>query len=111
MIVRGFVPGHTNLDWLPLFPGSEKAVARFPDLTVMTALFADAGFVLRETCLVEEGSQTYGARAEFSSAMREADSILTAMSDAEIDAGIAALGERQDEIERFALSCLIFQKD
>ena len=43
--------------------------------------------------------------------MREADSILTAMSDAEIDAGIAALGERQDEIERFALSCLIFQKD
>ena len=40
--------------------------------------------------------------------MRDADSILTALSDAEVDAGIAALRSRSSEIEHFALSLLVF---
>ncbi len=46
VIVRGFVPGHSELAWLYLFPGSQKAIARFPDLEAMNRLFADAGFRL-----------------------------------------------------------------
>jgi ubiquinone/menaquinone biosynthesis C-methylase UbiE len=107
--VRGFVPGHTDLAWLELFPGSHKARARFPDLRSMNALFATAGLTLVHTQLVEEGTQTYGERADFSERMRHADSILTAMTDAEVDSGIANLRARRDEIEHFALSLLVYQ--
>lgn len=110
VIVRGFVPGHSELAWLYLFPGSEKAIARFPDLEAMNGLFADTGFRLVHDSLVEEGTQTYDDRAEFSAKMRRADSILTALADAEVDAGIAALRSRGDEIEHFALSCLVYQR-
>jgi len=106
---RGFVPGHTDLAWLELFPGSHKARARFPDLTSMNALFASARLTLVHTQLVEEGIQTYGQRADFSERMRHADSILTAMTDAEVDTGIANLRARSDEIEHFALSFLVYQ--
>ncbi len=106
---RGFVPGHTDLAWLELFPGSHKALARFPDLTSTNALFATAGLTLVHTQLVEEGTQTYGQRADFSERMRHADSILTAMTDAEVDGGIANLRARPEEIEHFALSFLVYQ--
>jgi hypothetical protein len=43
--------------------------------------------------------------------MRRADSILTAMSDEEVDAGIAALRARGHEIEHFALSCLVYRRE
>lgn len=107
--IRGFVPGHTDLAWLKLFPGSHKARARFPDLASMNALFATAGLTLVHTQLVEEGTQTYDQRADFSERMRHADSILTAMTDAEVDSGIANLRGRSDEIEHFALSFLVYQ--
>jgi SAM-dependent methyltransferase len=110
VIVRGFVPGHSELAWVYLFPGSEKAIARFSDLEAMNRLFADAGFRLVHDSLVEEGTQTYDARAEFSAHMRRADSVITALADAEIDAGIAALRSRGDEIEHLALSCLVYQR-
>jgi SAM-dependent methyltransferase len=110
VIVRGFVPGHSELAWVYLFPGSEKAIARFSDLEAMNRLFADAGFRLVHDSLVEEGTQTYDARAEFSAHMRRADSVLTALADAEVDAGIAALRSRGDEIEHLALSCLVYQR-
>lgn len=59
--------------------------------------------------LVEEGTQTYAERAEFSAKMRHADSILTAMSDAEVDTGIAELRSRgRATIEHFVLTCLVF---
>jgi ubiquinone/menaquinone biosynthesis C-methylase UbiE len=110
VIIRGFVPGHTELEWLRLFPGSEKAIARFPSIESTNGLFSEADFLLVHDSLVEEGTQTYADRAESSARMRHADSILTAMSDAEVDAGIAALRSRRDEIERFALSCLIYRR-
>jgi ubiquinone/menaquinone biosynthesis C-methylase UbiE len=107
--IRGFVPGHTQLPWLDLFPGSEKAFARFPDLGSMNTLFSESGFDLVHGQLVEEGIETYGERADFSDRMRHVDSILTAMSDAEVEAGIRALRSRPNEIEHFALSLLIYR--
>ncbi|HEV2071165.1 MAG TPA: hypothetical protein VGR26_15355 [Acidimicrobiales bacterium] len=74
-------------------------------------LFSLQGFRLVRDGLVMEGTQTYEARAEYSARMRHADSILTAMSETEVDAGIAALRSRGHEIEHFALSCLIYQRD
>ena len=108
VVVRGFVPGHSRLEWLELFPGWAKAVARFPDLEEMDRLFRQAGFHLVQDGLVEEARQSYGARAEFSRMMRRSDSILTALSDAEVDAGIAALQERRDQVEHLSLSCLVY---
>jgi SAM-dependent methyltransferase len=108
VLVRGFVPGHTELAWLDLFPGAERAVARFPDLATLEELFLDAGLHLLVDDRVAEAAQTYADRAEFCQAMRHADSILTALSDAEVDAGIAALRSRSSEIEHLALSLLVF---
>lgn len=110
VIVRGFVPGHSELEWLELFPGSEKAVGRFPSIDELNRLFRHEGFHLVHDSVVEEAAQSYGARAEFSTVMRSSDSILTAMSDAEVDAGIAALRRRRDEIEHLALSCLVYRR-
>ncbi|HEV2810074.1 MAG TPA: class I SAM-dependent methyltransferase [Acidimicrobiales bacterium] len=111
VVIRGFVPGHSELEWLHLFPGSLKAVARFPSFEEINRLFSLQGFRLVRDGLVMEGTQTYEARAEYSARMRHADSILTAMSEAEVAAGIAALRSRGQEIEHFALSCLIYQRD
>lgn len=75
----------------------------------MNALFATAGLTLVHTQLVEEGTQTYGQRTDFSERMRHADSILTAMTEAEVDSGIANLRARRDAIEHFTLSFLAYQ--
>lgn len=111
VVVRGFVPGHTELAWLRRFPGWDTAVARFPDIETTNDLFGEAGFTLEHAAVVEEGTQTYAERADFSDRMRHADSILTAMSNAQVDAGIAALRSTPDEIEHFALSCLVYRGD
>ena len=108
VLIRGFVPGHTELAWLTMFPGSEKAVARFQSFERLNELFVEASFRLVHADRVEEGTQTYANRAALSESMRHADSILTALSDAELDAGIAALRSQPNEIEHFALSFLVF---
>lgn len=108
VLIRGFVPGHTELAWLTLFPGWEKAVARFQSLETLHELFLEASFRLVHDDRVEEGTQTYANRAAFSEIMRDADSILTALSDAEVDAGITALRSQPNEIEHLALTLLVF---
>lgn len=108
IVVRGFVPGHSSFRWLTFFPGFEKAVDRFPSLTIMEDLFAEAGFHLVRSALVQEGEQTWAERAAFSDRMLHSDSILTALSDEEVDAGVAALRAQADETETFALSLLAF---
>lgn len=106
--IRGYVPGHSDLAWLELFPGADRARARFPDLATLTSWFATAGLPLVHAQLVEEGTQTYDERADFSHRMRHADSILTALSDQEVDAGVASLRARAETIEHFTLSLLVF---
>ena len=63
-------------------------------------LLFGAGFRLLCDDRVEGEPGASAARADFSQSMRDADSILTALSDAEVDAGIAALRSRSSEIER-----------
>lgn len=109
LLVRGFVPGHTELAWLELFPGAEKATARFPSLDAMDEVLGQAGLDLVHERTVEEGTQTYAQRADFSESMRHADTILTALTEGEVDAGIAALRSRPDEVEHFALSLLVYR--
>ncbi len=108
VLIRGFVPGHTELTWLELFPGAGKAVARFPDIDTMSDLFGRAGFDLVHEGSIKEGTQTYAQRAEFSEQVRHADSILTAMSDGEVAAGIAALRSQPETVEHFSLSLLVY---
>ena len=109
LIIRGFVPGHTELAWLTHFPGMEKATDRFPSIDTMNDLLREAELELVHERKVEEGAQTYAQRAEFCERMRSADSILTAMTDREVAEGVAALRSRPDEIEHFALSLLVYQ--
>lgn len=74
----------------------------------MSALFATVGLTLVHTQLVEEGTDIRSAR-DFPERMRHADSILPAMTEAEVDSGIANLRARRDAIEHVALSFLVYQ--
>ncbi len=80
----------------------------FQSLETLNELFLEARFRLVHDDRVEEGTQTYADRAAFSEIMRDADSILTALSDAEVDAGITALRSQPNEIEHLALTLLVF---
>jgi ubiquinone/menaquinone biosynthesis C-methylase UbiE len=109
LLIRGFVPDHTDMAWLDLFPGSAKATARFPSIDAMSSVLGQAGFSLVHETTVEEGTQSYADRADVSERMRHADSILTALDDDEVAAGIAALRSAADEVEHFALSLLVYR--
>jgi SAM-dependent methyltransferase len=108
VLMRGLVPGHTELDYFDVFPGIEKALVRFQSFDELENLFTDGGFHLVHEARVEEFTWTMADRADFCEQMRHADSILTALTDDEIDAGIDALRSTPDEMEHFALSFLVF---
>jgi len=107
VIIREYVPGHTPLAWLEVFPGNEKSKARFPSVERLTGALDGAGFVVERLDLVLESVQPLGRRAEFVRRMRHADTLLTALTDDEVDAGIAALMARADEPDEFSLTGLV----
>jgi ubiquinone/menaquinone biosynthesis C-methylase UbiE len=107
VIIREYVPGHTPLPWLELFPGNDKSKARYPSIESITAALEGAGLRIEREELIVESVHALHQRAEFVRRMRHADTLLTALTDAEIDAGLAALDDRADEIDEFALTGIV----
>lgn len=111
MIIRGLVPGHSELRWLKRFPGHERALARFVDAaTIHHEAGRRGGLQLVQRALPVEAVHSHDQRADFVLRMRHADTILTALTDAEIEAGVRALQATPDETEPFALSCLVYRR-
>lgn len=92
VLVRGLFADLGRIPGLDLVPGAERAVASFPAVAAVEAAFATAGLHLRAADAVQDrGAGTVGQAAEWIRAMRGADTLLAQLTDAELDAGLAAM--------------------
>lgn len=108
VLLRGVVSERTPLSWLVLFPGRDKPLSRYPTLEWLEAVFGRAGLRLVATREVQEPGRTNGDQADWIESMRDADSILTALSDDEIAAGVGALRQRPDVAIPVSLTLTVF---
>lgn len=90
--LRGFFAGSSRLGWLPYFPGSERAIARFPSIEEIAGVFRGAGFSVTRVDEIRTPARTVADARTWIAAMRHADTLLTTLTDVEIASGLAALG-------------------
>jgi ubiquinone/menaquinone biosynthesis C-methylase UbiE len=111
VFLRGVVRDLTPAPWLDAFPGRHKALARYPSLAELRTLFAEAALDVVDTREVQESARTNGERADWIERMRDADSILTALTDDEIAAGVHALRRSPDDIVPVSLTLVTFSRE
>lgn len=90
LLLRGYVPNLSRVPWLEHFPGAERATARFPTLP---SLETDAsGLETIDVTSVDDIERVHPSEAiSWIRAMRHADTLLTALTDEEVEAGLEAL--------------------
>jgi ubiquinone/menaquinone biosynthesis C-methylase UbiE len=108
VLVRAYVPGRTDIGWAAEFPGRSKWLARYQSLEQLAALFGDHGLALTETVDVLEWTETYAKSAQWVERMRWADSMLTALSEEEIEQGLDALRSKPTKVGRVEVTLLVF---
>jgi SAM-dependent methyltransferase len=91
VLVRGMFADRWNGGWHRAFPGIERAVLRFPRLDALERLFGEAGFALAGVEAVPEPLATAATVADWVRRMRDADTLLLALTDDEIATGLAHL--------------------
>jgi SAM-dependent methyltransferase len=90
LLLRGYIPNLSRIPWLEYFPGAERATARFPTLR---SLETDAsGLETIDVTSVDDVERVRPSEAiSWIRAMRDADTLLTALTDEEIEAGLEEL--------------------
>jgi hypothetical protein len=105
VLVRGFFGDVSVTGFLEHFPGHERAAATFPSMAAVTVCLEDAGFVVERTADVRE---PWAFRApdwaERVRSLRHTDSALRPFTDAEIEAGLAAVTDRYADAPQPATS-------
>jgi SAM-dependent methyltransferase len=110
VFVRTYAPGRTEMTWADEFPGRARWQARFHSEEVLVALFDVHGFDLVEVREVLEWSETYADSARWVARMRHADSMLTALTDEDIAAGLDVLRSQPSKIGRMELTLFVFER-
>lgn len=110
VLVRTFAPGRTEITWADEFPGRAKWRARFHTERQLVAQFDEHGFELMDSRDVLEWTETYADSARWVARMRHADSMLTALTDDEIDAGLHALCNQPSKVGRSELTLFVFRR-
>jgi len=110
VLVRTYVPGRTAVTWADEFPGRSKWLARFPTEGELEGMFRPHAFTLTDAREVLEWTETYGASARWVERMRDADSMLTALSDEEVAQGLDALRADPSRLSRLELTLLVFTR-
>jgi SAM-dependent methyltransferase len=108
VLVRTYVLGRTEIGWLTAFPGRDKWEARCHTTEELRAIFAPHGLELSEIRDVFEWTESNAEAADWVEQMRDADSLLTALTDDEIAAGVSALRSAPSAISRAELTLLVF---
>lgn len=109
VLVRTFLPGRTEITWLGAFPGQAKALARFPDLDVLSTRFQAHGLTVSHVDEVLEEVWTFAESADWVERMRHADSMLTALTDTEVAQGVRTMRARPTWLARNELSLVVFR--
>jgi ubiquinone/menaquinone biosynthesis C-methylase UbiE len=106
--VRTYVPGRTEMTWVDEFPGQAKWQARFHSEEGLVALFDAHGFDLVDVRDVFEWAETYAESARWVARMRHADSLLTALTDEEVEAGLDVLRSQPSKVGRMGVTLFVF---
>ena len=109
-LVRTHLPGRTEVTFADEFPGRYKWTRRFQTEEELRQLFGKAEFDTVDVTDVLEWEEPYSASADWVVMMRNADSILTALSDDDIAAGLDALRSQPDQIGRLEVTLLTFER-
>ncbi|MGH9212443.1 MAG: class I SAM-dependent methyltransferase [Acidimicrobiales bacterium] len=108
VLVRTYAPGRTEMTWADEFPGRAKWQTRFHTEHELATAFEGHGFELIDSRDVLEWTETYADSARWVTRMRHADSMLTALTDEEIDAGTAALRSQPSKIGQLEVTLFVF---
>lgn len=112
IIIRTFLPEHSKWVAFELFPAEAQAKARGRNLTLaqLRDLFAARGFRVVGVDQVQERRRSFERTADWIERMRSSDSLLTAMTGAEIESALAALRDRPRETDLLELSLVTFAR-
>jgi ubiquinone/menaquinone biosynthesis C-methylase UbiE len=108
VLVRGYVPGRTAITF-DHFPGPAVWKARYRSAEQLAEIFGAGGLVRVAAQEVAEKTGTFAEAADFTERMRDADTILTAMTDEQIEAGVRTLRAEPEREARSELTLLVFQ--
>ncbi len=93
VLLRGFFAGTSRIDWLSHLPGAERAAARFPSVSEVADLLAEAGFTLTRVSEVTQTARSLSDVRDWIRTMRHADTLLITLTDEEIAGGLQTLDE------------------
>jgi ubiquinone/menaquinone biosynthesis C-methylase UbiE len=110
VLVRTYAPGRSEITWLDEFPGRAKWEARCYTERQLIEIFRPHGFGLIDAREVLEGTEAYAKFAEWVERMRDADSVLTALSDDEITEGVSRLRATPTRMGRVEVSLFVFEQ-
>jgi ubiquinone/menaquinone biosynthesis C-methylase UbiE len=110
VLVRTYAPGRTEITWIDELPGRSKWEARCYTEQQLIEIFRPHGFDLIDAREVLEGTETYARSADWVERMRDADSVLTALSDDEIAEGVRRLRAAPTTMCRLEVSLFVFEQ-
>jgi SAM-dependent methyltransferase len=110
VLVRAYAPGRTEITSLGEFPGREKWEARCHTEQQLIGIFRPHGFDLTDAREVLEGTVSYADAADWVESMRDADSLLTALSDDEIAGGLRNLRSAPTRLGRVEFTLFVFTR-
>jgi ubiquinone/menaquinone biosynthesis C-methylase UbiE len=110
VLVRTYAPARTEITWLDEFPGRAKWEARCYTEQQLIEIFRPHGFDLIDAREVLERTETYAKSADWVERMRDADSVLTALSDDEIAEGVSRLRAAPTRMGRLEVSLFAFEQ-
>lgn len=110
VMIRTFLPERSLLGWFEVFPGRERALTRCIDVDEYADHFRPAGLGVVHVEEVRERSTTFGEAADWVERMRHADSLLTALTDDEVAAGVRALRSTPDDPAGLEISLVVLER-
>jgi ubiquinone/menaquinone biosynthesis C-methylase UbiE len=110
VLVRTYAPDRTEITWLDALPGRAKWAARCYTEQQLIELFRPHGFDLIDALEVLEGNESYAKSADWVERMRDADSMLTALSDEEVAEGVRRLRATPTSMGRVEVTLFAFEQ-
>jgi hypothetical protein len=110
VLVGAYAPDRTKVTWAEEFPGRVKWQRRFLDSASFVSLLSNMVFRDAGSSEVLEWTESCETSPQWVEPMRDADSMLTALTNIEIEQGPATLRADPAREGRMELSLFVFEK-